>query len=337
MALFDFMKPKWKRSNPKTRIAGLSELEDHWVLAELTESDPDESVRTAAFDRLETVWKETAMKCVGDDDHEKRQFCAERLTNHLECDNTCVRLVTAKLLGRLGIKATAYPMQVLATLSVVDSEQSVKEAAGDAIVKILISVVNDSDQVSAFEADQTKRFVVEAIQKMNVKDPRIVDPLIKIVSEEDSYILCDAIIALGNQRDKLGVEPLKQIIKKSDDCNLRPDIKAANALVKIGDPEAIQFAVARGLIYGDEEVDRLIEKTVDAWVMDDLDKFNTSFIKIREIQDEKKVVNLLKMRFEPFSVDIIIPEDAKSNDLFDAIENDLREHRGYSWKNQDNQ
>jgi len=55
MALFDFLKPKWKRSNPQARIAGLGELEDEQLLADLAAADPDESVRKAALQRLDQL------------------------------------------------------------------------------------------------------------------------------------------------------------------------------------------------------------------------------------------------------------------------------------------
>ena len=55
MALFDFLKPKWKRSDPQARVAGVGGLEDQDILASLAESDPDKSVREAALRRSDEV------------------------------------------------------------------------------------------------------------------------------------------------------------------------------------------------------------------------------------------------------------------------------------------
>lgn len=55
MALFDFLKPKWQRSDPQSRVAGIAELQDETILVGLAEKDPDNSVRDAALRRLDEV------------------------------------------------------------------------------------------------------------------------------------------------------------------------------------------------------------------------------------------------------------------------------------------
>lgn len=55
MALFDFLKPKWQRSNPQSRIAGIAELQDEAILVGLAENDTESSVRDAALRRLDEV------------------------------------------------------------------------------------------------------------------------------------------------------------------------------------------------------------------------------------------------------------------------------------------
>ena len=52
MALFDFLKPKWQRSNPQSRITGIAQLYDQDVLNGLAENDPNQSVRETASKRL---------------------------------------------------------------------------------------------------------------------------------------------------------------------------------------------------------------------------------------------------------------------------------------------
>lgn len=55
MALLDVFKPKWQRSNPRSRIAGIHSLNDQSVLASLADNDPDASVRDAAVKRLDAL------------------------------------------------------------------------------------------------------------------------------------------------------------------------------------------------------------------------------------------------------------------------------------------
>jgi HEAT repeats len=55
MALFDFLKPKWKRSSPAARIAGVAQLQDEATLVDIASNDPDKSVRTSAVRRLDEV------------------------------------------------------------------------------------------------------------------------------------------------------------------------------------------------------------------------------------------------------------------------------------------
>jgi len=61
MALLDFLKPKWRRSVPAERLAGVQRLRNETTLKTLSQSDPDEGVRKAAVSRLESL-REAARK-----------------------------------------------------------------------------------------------------------------------------------------------------------------------------------------------------------------------------------------------------------------------------------
>ena len=55
MASFDFLRPKWRRSNPVSRRDGVRELRDEAILVDLAENDPDRSVRMSAVMRLNMI------------------------------------------------------------------------------------------------------------------------------------------------------------------------------------------------------------------------------------------------------------------------------------------
>ncbi|MBL7221379.1 MAG: hypothetical protein ISS69_14800 [Phycisphaerae bacterium] len=354
MALFDFLKPKWQHSNPEVRIAGIATLSDEAIISGLGESDPDKSVRTAALQRLDEIrpkWRHSQpdvrkqgidalndqsvlMRLVeGDPDESVREVASERLEQ--------VRLSS---FGRL--TASVNPerdIEALLVMTETGTSSAIRAGAKKKLVDLLIEALCDKEAIGGFRvSDQTGGPMVN-IQRLalasaaRIVDDALVEPLVKIVSENNGgpYVLCEAIIALGNQRDKRGIEPLRRIIDSPDNYSSGTDVDAARGLVKIGDPEAIQHAVAKGVLYGDEKVDSLVEQTVDAWVKGDREKFDASFAKIRTIPDEKKVVGLLHMRFDNYfigSSSVSKETWGSAKRSFDAIESALRDQRGYGFQ-----
>ncbi|MCY3021653.1 MAG: HEAT repeat domain-containing protein [Planctomycetota bacterium] len=76
MAFFDFLKPKWQRSDPEVRKAGISSLEDQTLLDRISRTDEDPSVQEAASRRLQTLMERHVKGLAntvrnGDDDREQ--------------------------------------------------------------------------------------------------------------------------------------------------------------------------------------------------------------------------------------------------------------------------
>jgi hypothetical protein len=53
MALFDFLRPRWKRENPMQRYLGVKELHDQELLIEIAKNDEDYEIRMAAVSNIE--------------------------------------------------------------------------------------------------------------------------------------------------------------------------------------------------------------------------------------------------------------------------------------------
>ena len=58
MGLFDFSRPKWKRSKAHIRREGVKELKDRYILEDMAVNDEDASVRDAAVEKLGEVQHE---------------------------------------------------------------------------------------------------------------------------------------------------------------------------------------------------------------------------------------------------------------------------------------
>ena len=116
------------------------------------------------MDRLHTVWRKIEKKA---NENARWHICQERATwliEDLQSEKPGERLATAKLFGKLGIRATGHPIQALATLSAADPDGSVRKAANDAVIQILSSVLTD-DYPAPDLLEGMRRSAAQGLQK----------------------------------------------------------------------------------------------------------------------------------------------------------------------------
>jgi len=87
MALFDFLRPKWKHGNPDTRVAAAREIDDVQVLVKMATTDSDWFVRHRVFDEIrdrklggDSVYSELAKNSV---DEEIRRKAIKKLMDEV--------------------------------------------------------------------------------------------------------------------------------------------------------------------------------------------------------------------------------------------------------------
>jgi len=188
----------------------------------------------------------------------------EPLATALKDDFHVVREVAAQALGRIGDYQAVESLIALLK----DEEKDVRKSAIEALIKIseagdpravepLIIALNDRDFFVRTEA-------ARALGRIG--DPRAVEPLIIALNDKELVVRINAAIALGKISDPHAVEPLVSLRKDSSVRKFATQalIKISEALIEMGDSQAIESFVA--ILKDDEsEVrDYLIKLLIDA-------------------------------------------------------------------------
>ncbi len=124
------------------------------------------------------------------------------------------RWVAAESLGKMG-KAAVMPLAVLLNNKEFNGQGVVAVALGHTgskeAVTPLITAIRDKDPIASWRAARALVEIGEAS----------VDPLIKMLNEENDYIRMLAVDSLSQISDKRVVQPLEKLVKNEDNGNIR--------------------------------------------------------------------------------------------------------------------
>lgn len=335
MALFDFLKPKWQRSNPQSRIAGIAELQDEAILVGLAENDPDNSVRDAALRRLDEVrpkWQhsksdvrkeaiatlndQSVLKNLMENDPEEsvRQAASERFGH--------ARLSSFKRLSASGDPEA--DIDALLKMAQSDAKADLAAAAKSRLVELVTEALFDKEGIGGFRVDKQTGMPMVNIQRLALAtaarfgDERLVEPLLKVLKTQglqDQYVGSEAILALAKQGDRRAVPVIADAVKNDHSTGLGLD--GARALAQIGDPEGIKIAAEAGFLHENPEINGIIEEVCDYRALSSLHegdiwdhkqdekyaalkaRHEALWKQLRETNDPK-VVKLLIQRFDEY-------------------------------------
>jgi len=243
MGIFDFLKPKWKHSNPEVRRASVEKIEDQQILYGLGVNDPDYSVRRAAIERLSDPHRLKAVVCGYGRDEDLHELAWNKLTDQSVLaeivataplggredlwkralgkitDQSVIPRIVAKLTKTTGSSFLEHSLREAreAVLGCAKDQSVISQIARDGLDLALKARVhtelgmNDCDEgTRGVDLSHLLPFLWEVAQRLNDQDTRneIVERVYEEARRKEDAIA--AIEALRRQKDRQRVDELKK-------------------------------------------------------------------------------------------------------------------------------
>jgi hypothetical protein len=236
MAIFDFLKPRWKHSDPEVRRSAVKEIDDQQVLYGLSVFDPDYSVRRAAMERLSDPRRLKAVVCGYGKDEDLCELAWDSLTDQsvlaeivgtMTHQESCWQRALGKITDQSVIPGIVANLTKRTDSSLREVREAVLGCATDESVILqiaqegldLASRVRVHAQLGLKDRDEDSRgvdlpqllsFLWEVAQRLHDRDAR--DEIVERVYEEarrnEGAVV--AIQELRRQKDRQRLDELKK-------------------------------------------------------------------------------------------------------------------------------